>query len=282
MIPAAGLGTRLLPATKALPKNLIPVVDKPIIQYAVEELVRAGIEEVWLVISKGQESVVEHFRPDRDLESALEAKGKTDLLAEMHRIQSLASVDYVHQDEPLGLGHAVLCAADRIGGESFAALLPDELFDPHENFLGRLIEVHNTTGDSVVAVHDVPGDDIRFYGAVDPVDEKAEIIEVRGVVEKPEPRKAPSHLSLSGRYVLSPDVFEILEDLAPGAGDEIQLADALGELGARGRLKALRYEGRRWDVGKMEGFLEATVTLAAERDDLGPGFQQFLKSRGDR
>jgi UTP--glucose-1-phosphate uridylyltransferase len=279
VIPAAGLGTRLLPATRAVPKNLLPVVDRPIIQYAVEELVRAGVEEIWLVISKGQESLSEHFRPSHELESALEARGKSDLLEEMHRIQRLASIDYLYQEEPLGLGHAVGCAADKIGNESFAALLPDELFDPAENFLAEMMKVHSDTGDSVVAVHEVPGDDIRFYGAIDPVDETKAIIDVKGVVEKPDPAKTPSHLSMSGRYVLSPDVFGVLEDLPPGAGNEIQLADALGVLAQRGSVKAMRYEGRRWDVGKIEGLLQANVSLAMERPDLGPRFKEFLNNR---
>ena len=278
VIPAAGLGTRFLPATRAIPKNLLPVIDRPIIQYAVEELVRAGINEVWLVISKGQEALVEHFRSSPELESALEAKGKAELLAELKGIQQMAAIDYVYQDEPHGLGHAVACARDQIGDEPFAALLPDELFDPKENFLGRMVEVFDESGQAVVAVHDVPGDDIRFYGAIDPVDPSADVMEVRGVVEKPDPAEAPSHLSLSGRYVLGSDVFDILDDLPRGAGNEIQLADALGVLGGQGRLKAIRYEGKRWDVGKKEGFLEATVALAIDRDDVGPGFRKYLAS----
>lgn len=278
VIPAAGLGTRFLPATRALPKNLLPVVDRPIIQYAVEELVRAGISEVWIVISKGQEAVVEHFRPSPELESALEAKGKSELLEELRGIQRLAAVDFVYQDEPLGLGHAVGCARDQIGGDPFVALLPDELFDPNENFLGRMVEIFDESGQSVVGVHEVPGDDIRFYGAIDPVDPNAPVMDVRGVVEKPDPKEAPSHLSLSGRYVLGSDVFDIIDDLPPGAGNEIQLADALGVLGNQRRLKAIRYEGRRWDVGKKEGFLEATVALAIDREDVGPGFRRYLAS----
>ncbi|HLF69681.1 MAG TPA: UTP--glucose-1-phosphate uridylyltransferase [Actinomycetota bacterium] len=277
VIPAAGLGTRFLPASKAVPKELITLVDRPVIQYAVEELARAGITNICIVNSHGKEAVADHFTTAPRLEAALIKAAKDELLRDLKRISNLAEVYSVRQNEPLGLGHAVWVAREHIGEEPFVVSLPDEIFDPRDNFLSEMISGFDETGCSIVAVHEVSHEEIQLYGAIDPVDADAEIIEVRGVVEKPHPSVAPSHLALSGRYVLGPEVFDIIEKLEKGAGGEIQLADALGVLAERGTLRAMRYRGRRWDVGKKEGYLEAFVELAAEHPELGPRFRGFLK-----
>lgn len=277
VIPAAGLGTRFLPASKAVPKNLIPIVDRPIIQYAVEELARAGITNVCIVTSHGTEALADHFTADPELEAALAAAGKDDLLQEMRALQDLADLYYVYQHAPLGLGHAVGVARDHIGDEPFVVLLPDELLDPRRNFLGELIETFEETASSVVAVYEVPGDEIQFYGAVEAADPSEDLMRVRSVIEKPDPRSAPSNLALCGRYVLVPETFEILAKLEPGTSGEVQLADALDVLAGRDRLMALKYRGRRWDVGKKDEYLEAVVALAAEHPELGRTFRLFLE-----
>lgn len=278
VIPAAGLGTRFLPASKAVPKELIPVVDRPVIQYAVEELVRAGVTNICIVTSQGKEAVADHFGRNAKLESALEASGKTDLLNEIRRLHELGDIYSVRQNEPLGLGHAVWVARDHVENEPFVVLLPDELFDPRTNFLGAMLESFENTGKSVVAVHEVPRETIKLYGSIDPVDQNEDPMRVRGVVEKPDPADAPSNLALSGRYVLVPEVFDILAKLDSGAGGEIQLADALGILAARDELMAQRYAGRKWDVGTKEGYLQAVVTLGAEDPILGLRFAEFLRN----
>lgn len=276
VIPAAGFGTRFLPASKAVPKVLLPVVDRPIIQYAVEELVRAGITHITIVVSRGQEAVLEHFSAWPELEAALEAAGKIALLDEVRSLRDLASFSYVIQHEPLGLGHAVWTARDQVNDEPFAVILPDELFDPADNLLREMVQIFDEHASSVIAVTEVSPEDIRLYGAIEPEDPETEPIRVRSIVEKPEPEKAPSTLASIGRYVLAPEVMDILGKVKPGAGGEIQLTDGLTVLGQRGQLLAMRYPGRRWDVGNKQGFLQATVALAAERPDLGPSFLMFL------
>lgn len=277
VIPAAGLGTRFLPASKSVAKELITVVDRPVIQYAVEELVRAGVTNICIVTSQGKEGVADHFSSAAKLEAALKRSGKLELLDEVRRLHEMAEIYSVRQNEPLGLGHAVWVAREHVGDEAFVVSLPDEIFDPHTDFLSRMIEHFDETGASVVAVHEVPHEDIRLYGSIDPDDASADVMRVRSVVEKPDPAVAPSDLALSGRYVLDAEVFEILAKLDPGAGGEIQLADALGVLAGRDQLSAMRYSGRRWDVGTKKGYLEAVVTLAAEHPELGEGFTVFLR-----
>ncbi|MGH2705048.1 MAG: UTP--glucose-1-phosphate uridylyltransferase GalU [Actinomycetota bacterium] len=278
VIPAAGLGTRTLPASKAVPKVLIPVVDRPAIQYAVEEIVRAGISNICIVLSRGQESVGDHFTADPELEAALGAKGREEVLEEVRRLHHLADIFYVRQQEPRGLGHAVWTAREHVGDEPFAVVLPDEIYDPAENILAEMIQTYDEHGSSTIAVKEVPNDQIHLYGAIGPENPDDETLRVRTVIEKPEPDQAPSNLASVGRYVLAPDIFEVIAKLEPGAGGEIQLADALDMLAREGRLLARRYDGRRWDVGTKPGFLQATVTLAAERADLGPAFRRFLES----
>lgn len=276
VIPAAGLGTRFLPATKAVPKNLIPIVDRPIIQYAVEEIVRAGITNICIVTSHGTEALADHFSAASELESALESAGKIELLEEVRRLHDLADLYFVYQNEPLGLGHAVSVARSHIGDEPFVVMLPDELFDPNENFLGRLVEMFNETGRSSIAVHEVPPEDTRYYGVIEPSGE-GEVLKVVRVLEKPDPGEAPSNLAVSGRYVLVPEAFEILAKLDPGAAGEIQLADAIDALARKGELDAVLYTGRRWDVGKKDGYLRAIVELGSEHPELGPAFRDFLE-----
>ncbi|MGH2811359.1 MAG: UTP--glucose-1-phosphate uridylyltransferase [Actinomycetota bacterium] len=275
VVPAAGLGTRTLPASKAVPKELLPVVDKPVIQYTVEEIARARIREVCIVISRGKEAIADHFGPNSELESALEERGKVALLDEIRAIQRLAEISYAKQDEPLGLGHAVLCARDQVGEEPFAVALPDEIYDPGENLLGEMVASFEQDGTSVIAVTEVPHEEIGLYGSIDPEGD-GEFLRVRSVVEKPEPSEAPSNLAVIGRYVLEPRIFDVLEDLGPGTGGEIQLTDGLEVLAREGRLSARVYRGRRWDVGKKDSYLEAVVALAAERPDLGEDFRGFL------
>lgn len=278
VIPAAGLGTRFLPASKAVPKELIPVVDRPVIQYAVEELVRAGVTNICIVTSQGKEAVADHFGRNAKLESALEGAGKKDLLKEVRRLHELGDIFSVRQNEPLGLGHAVWVARDHVEDEPFVVLLPDELFDPKANFLGAMLEAFDDSGKSIVAVHEVPKETIKLYGSIDPIDQNEDPMRVRGVIEKPDPADAPSNLALSGRYVLVPEVFDILGKLDSGAGGEIQLADALGILASRDQLLAQRYSGRKWDVGTKDGYLEAVVTLGAEDPVLGQRFSEFLRN----
>lgn len=279
VIPAAGVGTRFLPASKVVPKNLIPVVDKPMLQYAVEELASAGIEEICLVISKGMEAMADHFRPDPELRELLVSQGKDDLLEKLKATESLPDVTTVYQDEPLGLGHAVGTARDFVGDEPFACLLPDELFDPASSLLADMVASYERTSTSIVAVFEVAREEVSPYGVIDTEDPSADPIVVKGVVEKPAPEEAPSNLVLTGRYVLAPETFGHLDALTPGAGGELQLTDALGDLASDGALHATIYEGRKWDVGKPEGLLRATVDLGEEHPELGEAFSRFLEER---
>src|SRR5712691_5058659 len=248
VIPAAGLGTRFLPASKAVPKVLLPVVDRPVIQYAVEEMARAGINQICIVLSHGQGAIADHFSPAPELEAMLERAGKDDLLAEVRATESLADIFYVTQHRPLGLGHAVFCARDFVGNEPFAVVLPDELFDPVDNFLGDMMETFECHGASVIAGMEVASEEISRYGAIDAEDLQAEPLRIRALVEKPPAHEAPSNVAIVGRYVLDPSVLDILAKVAPGALGEIQLTDALHLLAGEDRLLGRRYHGRRWDV----------------------------------
>lgn len=280
VIPAAGFGTRFLPASKAVPKVLLPVVDRPAIQYAVEELVRAGVTDICIVTSRGGDAVIDHFGATPDLELVLRRGGKHNFLDEVLALRELADIYAVRQHEALGLGHAVWTARNHVGGEPFVVVLPDELFDPRANFLGDMVATFDEFGESVLAVQEVPHEQIRYYGSVDAVaetDGPEDVVKVRSLVEKPDPANAPSDFAAIGRYVLDPEIFEVLEKLEPGAAGEIQLTDGLNVLAERRRLRARIHRGRRWDVGSKPGYLEATVTLAAEREDLGPGFRRFLE-----
>ncbi|MBW3591448.1 MAG: UTP--glucose-1-phosphate uridylyltransferase [Actinobacteria bacterium] len=280
IIPAAGMGTRFLPASKAVPKEMVTIVDRPVIQYAVEELVRAGVTDICIVDSAGKEALGDHFRCNAELERLLEKKDKTRLLEELRQLSSLAEISFVAQNEPLGLGHAVWVAREYAGGDPVVVLLPDEIIDPAENLVGEMIRTFDTASVSVVAVDQVPHASIGSYGAIEPEDPKADTTAVRSLVEKPHPDNAPSDLALIGRYVLDPSIFGILESLPPGAGGEIQLTDALAVLAGRGRLLARRFRGRRWDAGTKQGYLEATVSLALDHPELGTSFRNYLRQAG--
>lgn len=276
IIPAAGMGTRFLPASKAVPKELVTVVDRPVIQYAVEELVRAGITNICIVISEGKEAVTHHFTSNSKLETILRDKAKHDLLEEMQSLNELAHIFSVTQNEPLGLGHAVWVAREHIHDEPFIVLLPDELMDPADNLLADMIATYERTGSSVIAVAEVSHETIGSYGSIDPEPSDDDAMRVRALVEKPDPSVAPSDLAMIGRYLLDPIVMELLEHVEPGAGGEIQLTDGLAPLAAEGRLMAQRYRGRRWDAGTKKGYLEATLALAFEHPELGADFRSYL------
>lgn len=279
VLPVAGLGTRFLPATKAVPKEMLPVVDRPALQYIVEECVRAGLRDVLLVTGAGKSAIEDHFDRRLDLEHALAAKGKDAELAEVRRIADLAHVHGVRQGEALGLGHAVLQAAEHVGDDSFAVCLGDDIVDPDSDFLERMIAAHERTGRAVVALMEVPESEVHLYGVADarPTDVDGEYT-IHGLVEKPDPADAPSNLIVVGRYVLPGAIFDVLRDTPPGRGGEIQLTDALQTLAAQEPIVGVRLDDARYDTGDKLGFLQATVQLAAARDDLGPEFLAWLRT----
>ncbi|MFJ7630484.1 UTP--glucose-1-phosphate uridylyltransferase GalU [Streptomyces sp. NPDC097595] len=282
VIPAAGLGTRFLPATKATPKEMLPVVDKPAIQYVVEEAVAAGLHDVLMVTGRNKRPLEDHFDRNYELEGALTRKGDADRLRKVRESTDLATMHYVRQGDPRGLGHAVLCAAPHVGDEPFAVLLGDDLIDPRDPLLTRMTEIQEREGGSVIALLEVPPAMIHQYGcaAFEPTAE-ADVVRVTGLVEKPEPADAPSNLAIIGRYVLDPAVFEILRRTEPGRGNEIQLTDALQLLAedekAGGPVHGVVFKGRRYDTGDRSDYLRAIVRLACERDDLGPEFRSWLR-----
>ena len=269
VFPVGGLGTRFLPATKAIPKEMLPVVDKPLIQYAVEEAQAAGIEEFIFVTGRGKSAIEDHFDSSSELENTLRDQGKTDYLDAITRwVPAAGSVAYTRQQEPLGLGHAVFCARHLVGNEPFAVLLADDLVLSDQPCLGQLLDVYAEIGGNVVAVMDVPREETRRYGILDIEADDGRLASVKGLVEKPEPEHAPSTLSIIGRYVLQPEVFDFLAERREGAGGEIQLTDALASLLGRQPFHGLRFEGRRFDCGSKSGFLHACLAFALARDDL--------------
>lgn len=286
VIPAAGLGTRFLPATKATPKEMLPVIDKPAIQYVVEEAVAAGLDDVLMITGRNKRPVEDHFDRAYELEGALETKGDHERLAAVRASSELAAVHYVRQGDPRGLGHAVLCAAPHVGDEPFAVLLGDDLIDPRDPLLSRMIEVQERYGGSVIALIAVEPDQIHLYGcaAALPVEggsEDSDLVRVTDLVEKPPTDSAPSNLAIIGRYVLAPAVFDVLRDTQPGRGGEIQLTDALRTLATDpsigGPVHGVLFNGRRYDTGDRADYLRTIVKLACERDDLGPGFREWLE-----
>jgi UTP--glucose-1-phosphate uridylyltransferase len=282
VIPVAGLGTRFLPATKATPKEMLPVVDKPAIQYVVEEAVAAGLDDVLMITGRSKRSLEDHFDRAIELEQALEAKGDQERLAAVRESTSLGDIHYVRQGDPRGLGHAVLCARRHVGSEPFAVLLGDDLIDPRDPLLQTMLDVQAEHGGSVVALLQVPHDQVGMYGcaAVDESASEGDVVRITGMVEKPDPADAPSDLAIIGRYVLHPSVFDVLERTEPGRGGEIQLTDALQELAttdaAGGGVHGVVFRGRRYDTGDRLDYLKAVVRIASERDDLGPDLREWL------
>jgi UTP--glucose-1-phosphate uridylyltransferase len=281
VIPAAGLGTRFLPATKAQPKEMLPIVDKPSIQYIVEEAVASGIEDVLIITGRNKRAIEDHFDLSWELEATLKKKGNDELLRLVHDISELVDIHYVRQKEPLGLGHAVYCARKFIGDEPFAVMLGDDLVYSDVPVLKQMIDVYEEYGGSVIGVQQVPAEVTHRYGicAATPIDGRERIYGVSDLIEKPTPDKAPpSRLAIMGRYILDPAVFEILERTAPGAGSEIQLTDALCELAKVSKVYAYAFDGRRYDIGDKLGFLEATVEYALRDKELACQFGRYLQS----
>lgn len=283
VIPAAGLGTRFLPATKATPKEMLPVVDKPAIQYVVEEAAAAGLSDVLMVTGRNKRPLEDHFDRNYELEEALHRKGDESRLAKVQESSDLATMHYVRQGDPRGLGHAVLCAAPHVGDQPFAVLLGDDLIDPRDPLLARMVEVQEQRGGSVIALMEVDPAQIHLYGcaAAAPTGDD-DVVTVSDLVEKPDPAEAPSNLAIIGRYVLDPAVFEVLRKTDPGRGGEIQLTDALQVLAADpslgGPVHGVVFKGRRYDTGDRGDYLRAIVRLACEREDLGPDFRTWLRS----
>ncbi|MGB9196824.1 MAG: UTP--glucose-1-phosphate uridylyltransferase GalU [Terriglobales bacterium] len=281
VFPAAGLGTRFLPATKAQPKEMLPLVDKPIIQYGVEEAVAAGCDQIIIITGRGKSAIEDHFDTSYELEKMLEEKGKTDLLKVVRQISDMIYVSYVRQKEALGLGHAILTARELVGNEPFAALLADDVIDAKVPVLRQLIDVFNEKQQSVIAIQPIEGAAISSYGVIkgkEVAGSGGKLFEVLDLVEKPKLQDAPSNLAVIGRYILTPTVFETLSNITPGAGGELQLTDGLRALLKREKMYACVYEGRRHDTGDKLGFLKATVEFALKRDDLGGAFREYLKT----
>ena len=276
VIPAAGLGTRFLPATKAQPKEMLPVVDTPAIQYVVEEAVRAGLTEILMITGRRKRAIEDHFDRSFELEIVLEQTGKFDELKQIRAISEMATIHYIRQKDPLGLGHAVSVAEAFVGGEAFAVLLGDDLIHPSAPLLPEMIRVHERYGRSVIAVQQVPHDEIGHYGCVEPEWVDDDIARVVSIVEKPEPAEAPSNLAAIGRYVLTPDVFDALRETHPGRGGEIQLTDAINLQAKERAVYAYRFHNGRFYVGNKLDYLKATVEFAIERDDVGESFRHWL------
>jgi len=280
VFPAAGLGTRFLPATKAQPKEMLPLVDKPIIQYVIEEAVASGITSIIIVTGKGKNAIEDHFDVSKELERLLEERGQTDLLDQVRSISNLINVSYVRQGESLGLGHAVLMAKDLVANEPFAVMLGDDIIDSSVPCMKQMIDVFERHGGPVIAVQQVPKTEISAYGVIDGVPEGDEdrVYRIRDLVEKPKVAEAPSDLAIIGRYILTPDVFEELERTPRDQGGEIQLTNGMRQLSRKRSLFGYRFEGRRHDAGNKLGFLKATVEFALKRPDLGAPFREYLKS----
>jgi UTP--glucose-1-phosphate uridylyltransferase len=280
VFPAAGLGTRFLPATKAQPKEMLPVVDKPIIQYGVEEAMASGCDQIIIITGRGKQAIEDHFDVSYELEKMLEERRKTDLLKIVRSISDMIYVAYVRQKEALGLGHAVLMARELVGNEPFAVLLADDVIDNSVPALKQMVDVYNERQCSVIAAQVVEGKMISAYGVFDaqPVDGfNGRLFEIRNMVEKPKPEEAPSNLAVIGRYILTPAIFNCLAKTPTGTGGELQLTDGMRMLLKQEKMYAYVYEGRRYDTGDKLGFLQATVEFALKRDDLGGPFREYLK-----
>jgi UTP--glucose-1-phosphate uridylyltransferase len=277
IIPAAGLGTRFLPATKAQPKEMLPIVDKPTLQFIIEEAIESGIDEILIITGRNKSSIENHFDKSVELELELERSGKIELLEEVRKISDMANIHYIRQKEPKGLGHAIHCAKSFIGNEPFAVLLGDDIiYNPEKPCLKQMIEAHDEYKTSILGVQEVADEDVNKYGIVDGKHIEDRIYKVKGLVEKPSIEDAPSNIAILGRYIINPAIFEILEHTKPGKGGEIQLTDALKELAQREAMYAYVFEGRRYDVGDKLGFIEATIDFALNREDLREGVLEYL------
>jgi len=277
IIPAAGLGTRFLPATKAMPKEMLPVVDKPTIQYIVEEAVASGIEDIIIVTGKTKRAIEDHFDNAPELERILEEKGKLSLLEKVRYSSNLANIHYIRQKDPKGLGHAVWCARNFIGDEPFAVLLGDDIVQSETPCLKQLIDQYEETLSSVIGVQPVPENETHRYGVIDPIDKEGRRYQVRQFVEKPAPGTAPSNLAIMGRYILTPEIFRFLEKQETGAGGEIQLTDAIQKLNQIQRVFAYDFEGKRYDVGEKIGFVKTTIEFALKDAELKDEVLKFMK-----
>lgn len=278
IIPAAGLGTRFLPATKAQPKEMLPIVDKPTLQYIIEEAVESGIEEILIITGRNKKSIEDHFDKSVELELELEAKGKHDLLLEVRKISDMVNIHYIRQKEAKGLGHAVYCAKSFIGEEPFAVMLGDDIvYSENKPCLKQMLEAYEQYGGSILGVQEIAREDVKKYGIVDGRHIEERVYGVRDLVEKPSVDEAPSNIAILGRYIISPSIFAILENTKPGKGGEIQLTDALKVLAEQEAMYAYIFEGRRYDAGDKQGFLEATVEFALRRHDLRDEFLKYLK-----
>lgn len=279
VFPVAGLGTRFLPATKSSPKEMLPLIDKPLVQYVVEEAVAAGIEQILFVTGRGKRAIEDHFDIAFELESILREKGKKEEFKEVRDIAEMMSIFYVRQKQALGLGHAILCAREFVGNEPFAVLLGDDIIDAETPCLGQLLAVYEKYRGSVLALEKVPIENISAYGCVEATAISDRIYQVTNLVEKPKREDAPSDLAIIGRYVLTPAIFPILERQEPGKGGEIQLTDAILKLSRQESIYGCRFEGTRHDCGDKLGFLKATVDMALKRNELGKDLEEYLRSR---
>ena len=281
IIPAAGLGTRFLPATKAMPKEMLPIVDKPTIQYIVEEAIASGIEDIIIVTGKGKRAIEDHFDHATELENNLMEKHKYELLETIQNISTMIDIHYIRQKEPKGLGHAVLCARKFIGDEPFAVLLGDDIVQSKVPCLAQLMQEYDKRFSSVLAVQQVPDTDTHRYGIIDPVlgTEAERVFQVNNFIEKPAPGTAPSNLAIIGRYILTPEIFMFLEKQELGAGNEIQLTDAIQKLNEIQRVFAYEFEGNRYDVGEKQGFIETTIEFALQRPELRDDLLRFMEMK---
>ncbi|MEH7376648.1 MULTISPECIES: UTP--glucose-1-phosphate uridylyltransferase GalU [Bacillaceae] len=277
IIPAAGLGTRFLPATKAMPKEMLPIIDKPTIQYIVEEAVASGIEDIIIVTGKGKRAIEDHFDIAHELEQNLLEKGKLDLLEKVRYATNLADIHYIRQKEPKGLGHAVWCARNFIGDEPFAVLLGDDIVQSETPCLKQLINIYEETHSSVIGVQSVPDDETHRYGIVEPLDQVGRRYQINNLVEKPKAGTAPSNLAILGRYILTPEIFMFLEQQETGAGGEIQLTDAIQKLNQIQRVFAYDFEGKRYDVGEKSGFVKTTIEFALQEPTLRKEILAFME-----
>jgi len=281
LFPAAGLGTRFLPATKAQPKEMLVLVDKPIIQYAVEEAVNSGIENLVIITGRGKNAIEDHFDVSFELERILEDRGKSDLLNLVRAVSDMVHIAYVRQKEALGLGHAILVARNLVGCEPFAVLLGDDIIDAEIPCMRQMMDIHERYKTSVVAIMEVPADEVSRYGIIDGIPlegNDGRVFDVKRMVEKPRIEDSPSNLAIIGRYILTPAIFEVLERTGRGAGGEIQLTDGLQNLLAQERILAYRFRGKRYDAGEKLGFLKTTVEFALKNKDIGSEFRSYLKS----